>query len=265
MLSLDNIKSTKTTQNLRILAYGPPGIGKTTFASYFPKPILLQTEDGACGLDLPTFGVIKNLKDLGDATRLLRTEKHDFKTLIIDSLDWMEPLIFEQVCKDHQINSIEDLSYGKGYTYALDIWKQFLEGIERTRAKGMNIVAISHAVSNIYDPPDGESYARSELKLNKKAAALWYEWADCIAYLRPLVKIKKDGKKSSGKAVSAGQRVICFDSSNPAYIAKSRVQVAPYYAIDKLAGYQTVVNDLVGDILQSNKANDHEEKEKETF
>ena len=242
--SLSDVKSSKTKQNLRILIYGPPGIGKTTFASCFPNPILLRTEDGATGLDVQTFDMIKKLSDLRDALHALREEKHDFKTVILDSLDWLEPLVFAEVCKAQKIKSIEDLGYGKGYVYALDIWKQIITGFELTRAKGMNIIAISHAISTTYDPPDGESYVRNELKVNKKAAALWYEWSDIIGFLRPIVNTKKNKDTQKVKAISGGERELCLDS-NPAYVAKSRLPLEGSYIVNNIDEYQNIVKEIL--------------------
>lgn len=244
--TLNDVKSSKTKQNLRILMYGPPGIGKTTFASMFPAPILLRTEDGAAGLDIQTFDLIKNLKDLSEALHTLRNEKHDFKTLILDSLDWLEPLVWEKVIKDNKIKSIEDLGYGKGYVYALEIWKQIITGVELTRAKGMNIIAISHATTNSYDPPDGQSYVRSELKLNKKAAALWYEWSDIIAYMRPVVNTKTDATTKKTKAVSGGEREVCFNS-HPAFVAKSRIPLEESYIVNDIKEYKNIVKEICHD------------------
>ena len=47
MVSLSDIVDTQNIKPPRVLAYGPPGVGKTTFAASAPSPIFIQTEDGA--------------------------------------------------------------------------------------------------------------------------------------------------------------------------------------------------------------------------
>ena len=45
--------------------------------------------------------------DVMKALDALVNESHDFKTVVIDSLDWLETLIWKQVCSDNKVPSIE--------------------------------------------------------------------------------------------------------------------------------------------------------------
>lgn len=101
--SLGSVVSSKGFPPQKVVIYGVPGVGKTTFAATWPKPILLRTEDGASALDVPTFPkVASSISDLRDACNALLQEQHDFKTLILDSLDWTEPIVWRDVCRDGQ-------------------------------------------------------------------------------------------------------------------------------------------------------------------
>ncbi|WP_449395554.1 AAA family ATPase [Devosia riboflavina] len=56
-LSISDLKKVRADLPPRILFYGPPGIGKTTIAAEFPKPVFLQIEDGTPGeVELNSFG-----------------------------------------------------------------------------------------------------------------------------------------------------------------------------------------------------------------
>lgn len=209
----------------KIVIYGTPGIGKTTFAATFPKPILLRTEDGAAALDMPTFPKIAtSIEDVTAALKSLFTTKHDYKTLILDSADWTEPLLFTSVCKAAGKENIEDFGYGKGYIKVDDEWRRMQARLERLRSeRGMNVIVIAHAVPVTVDLPDMDPYQRYSLKLHKRGAALWMEWADMILFVNYKAHVVRDSenKSAKGKAKGTGERVI-FTQERPAYQAKSR-------------------------------------------
>lgn len=215
----------KTFPPQKIVIYGTPGIGKTTFAGTFPKPILLRTEDGASALDIPTFPkVAASLEDIRQALRSLYRGNHEFKTLVLDSLDWMEPLVFDEVCREGAKEKIEDFGYGKGYVNAKEKWRDILHILETLKNKTqMNVIAVAHAVPVAVDLPDLDPFQRYTMKLNKHGAALWMEWADMILFVNYKAHVIKDAdnKNAKGKAKGSGERVI-HTQERPAYQAKSR-------------------------------------------
>ena len=73
-----------------------PGIGKTSLAAEFPDPIFIQTEEGAGNLELTTFadGPLTSAAEVDEAIELLLTGDHKFRTVVVDSLDWLEPIIW---------------------------------------------------------------------------------------------------------------------------------------------------------------------------
>src|SRR6516162_8891460 len=92
----------------RILIHGQEGVGKTTLASKFPSPIFLQTEDGCPGgLEIKSFGAIENFADLHSAISALASEPHCFQTVVLDSIDAAEELIWRDVCGSQGWSSIE--------------------------------------------------------------------------------------------------------------------------------------------------------------
>lgn len=225
--SLEAVVSSKaqTMPPLKAVIYGIPGIGKTSFAATFPNPILLRFEDGASALDIPTFPkVLQSLQEFDQAFNALNAGGHGYKTLILDSLDWLEPLVWKYVCHKHGKESIESFGYGKGYIYVDDIWRNIHAKLEKLRCNHkMNIIAIAHAVPITVDLPDLEPYQRYAMKLHKRGTALWTEWADMILFVNYKVHVYKDSdnKNSKGKAAGSGERVI-FTQERPAWQAKSR-------------------------------------------
>lgn len=233
MFSLDDIRSTGglfTPQ--RILIYGVQGLGKTTFGCTFEAPILLRTEDGAGALDVPTFPeLVTRYQDLEAAIQALHGE-HPFKTLVIDSLDWMEPIVWKDATDFLGVEHIEDAGYGKGYVQADYSWRNIIAGLDSLRyTKGMNIVTVAHSEVKTHQPPDGEAYDRYQIRIHKRAFAIWQEWADMVLfcnYDRHMVGDPKKGEKR--RAEGSGDRVI-YTAERPYYLAKNRWGLPPKIVI----------------------------------
>lgn len=224
---LSSITRGKRLRAPKIVIYGPPKVGKTSFASGAPSPIGIITEEGIDNIDVAAFPKAETYADVMQALATLYTEEHEYQTLFIDSLDWLEPLILSRVCIEHNVRNIEAIPFGKGYIFADDLWKQFFQGLDALRnAKSMTIICIAHEqVSKVKNPSLPDDYDAYSLKLNKRATALVNEWADIIGFAQhevytrqvdPNNKLNKDVK-----AVASGQRKL-FLNPHPAYVAGNR-------------------------------------------
>jgi len=202
-----------------VAIYGPSGVGKTTFASNAPKPIFLATERGTDQLDVARLR-ISNWLGMSQALAELK-RNNEFQTIVIDSLDHLEPMIFEMVAKDHGKKSIEDIGYAKGYIFALEYWKQFLNHCQELREANKNVILIAHAqIKKFNDPIEGEGFDRYELKLHRKAGDLITETVDALVFAKLEVHITKDANKKVS-VISDGNRVL-HTSNAPAFDAKNR-------------------------------------------
>lgn len=211
----------KLQQPTRTVVYGPEGVGKSTFGAGAPAPVFLGAEDGTGQLDVARFPQPETFEEAVDALRTLARDTHDFKTLVVDTLDWLEPLIWHHIChRDQQVN-VEAYGYGKGYVVALEEWRRFLNALEALRrAKQMHVVLIAHAWIRPFKNPAGDDYDRYELKLNQKASGLLKEWADSVLFANYETYAKKDEKTKRVRGVSTGarllytQRAAAFDAKN---------------------------------------------------
>lgn len=247
VFSLGGIVSAKRSAPLRCVIYGPPGVGKTTMAAAFPSPILLRIEDGASEIDVPTFGgVVKTMQDFDGALNALKGE-HDFKTLIIDSIDWLEPIIWAYTAKSQNKDSIEDFGFGKGYVFAAEVWRRVLSKLDVLVSKGMSVVLIAHSQTTRFDPPDSEPYMRYDIKLHSRASDVIREWASAIYFLNYVVTVRAESqvKHTKGKGMGDGTRCI-YTSERPAFIAKSRKALPDSIDVDAGTMYRPFVEMLFG-------------------
>ena len=201
------------------------GVGKSIWASHAPKPIFVGAEKGTEQLDVARFPQTETIAELFDQLRALQTEKHEFQTVVLDSLDWIEPLIWKAVCDEAKVEHIEQAfgGYGKGYVRALDLWRTLLKELAILNHK-MHVLMIGHAqIKSFQDPDLASAYDRYQLKINDKAAALVREAADAVLFARFETEVIRDGGNGRSKAKVRGEGVrIMYTESRPAFDAKNR-------------------------------------------
>lgn len=224
---LENIRKANAVVNpQKIVVIGVKGVGKTSFGATFPAPVLIPIEDGASAVDIDSFPLVATYQGIVDAITDLHKE-HNFKTLVVDSLDWLEPLVWAATCQEHGAESIEQVlkGYGKGYVEADKYWRIILGGFDSLRAnKGMHVVLLAHSEVKTVTPPDSDSYDRYQMRLQKRALGLWTEWADVVTFLTYRVAIQKEAKgfgNERARATGSGDRVI-YTTERPAWDAKNR-------------------------------------------
>lgn len=222
---LQSISKTRRSVAPKVCLYGPGKIGKTTVAASAPNPIGILTEDGAHHIDAMAFPLATSLNDVYEQFNVLMNEEHTFQTLFLDSLDWLEPLLYAHVCTQNNWKDIEAAGYGKGYVAAADEWRNVLAWLDALRnQRGMGIVVIAHDQIKRFENPTGESYDMYTLKLHQKATALVQEWADVIAFLNYRTFTKKEDagfNKKTTKGVGSGERLMYLEA-RPAFLAGNR-------------------------------------------
>lgn len=220
-MALSAVIKGKQSRAWRILLYGTEGIGKSTFASQCPAPIFLGAEDGTAHLDVVRFPSPQNWDDMRAAVQTLVADEHQYKTLVVDTVDWAEPLLWDFICRRDKKQNIEDYGYGKGYQAALDEWRIFLSQLEKLREKNINVLLLGHSQLKLFKNPEGEDFDRYELKLNLKAGGLIKEWCDAVLFARHEMDATKDKKTNRVRGISTGARLL-HSEKTAAYDAKNR-------------------------------------------
>lgn len=220
--NLKNIQRNTASAPPRQCIYGVEGIGKTTYAAGCPKPIFICTEDGLGSLKVDHFPLASKSSDVLDAISALATEEHDFRTVVLDSVDWLDNLIWADVEASHDA---KDLAYGKGSMIVADRWREVLAGLNHLRnEKNMIVVLLAHCQIKRFDSPEVEPFDRYQPKLQERSSALIREWVDALLFANYRTIIKKDDvgfQKTNNRGFSTGERML-FTAEKPAYMAKNR-------------------------------------------
>lgn len=224
-INLKSLRKGSIARPPRIILYGTHGVGKSSFAAQADKPVFIQTEEGLDALNVTAFPLARSYDEVMEAIGSLYSEDHEFGTVVLDSADWMEQLIFKQVAVNHKINNIEDMGYGKGYTFAVELWRNVMEGFDLLRnEKNMQVIFLAHSQVKRFDDPLTDSYDRYTLDLHKGGAAIISEWCDLLMFANYRVNTVKSDvgfNQKKTRAVGAGERVL-HTQERPGWVAKSR-------------------------------------------
>lgn len=229
MSLMSTIHTGRANRPPRVLIYSSEGQGKSTWASQAPNPIFVQTEDGLDQIHTSKFPLAKSLADVIAQLEAVLNEDHNFETVVIDSLDWLERLIWDEVCTEYRVKSIEkaDGGYGKGYTHALTHWRKVVSLLDAIRQKrNMIVILIAHAKVERFEDPENAAYDRYTPRLYKSACSLWCEWVDAVLFITQRVRVDKDSGKAFAIGSNGGERILRTTGS-PACVAKNRFSLPP--------------------------------------
>lgn len=229
----------------RLVVYGVAGLGKSTFAASAPDVIFCQLEDGLRQIKTKKLPICTTFEQFMDQLRALYSDKHNFKTLAVDTVDALETLIFKQVCNDQRVNAIDEIGYGKGPGFALVYWQQVIEALNAiNKDRQMAIILIAHPLIKRFDSPQTASYDRYMPRLNEKAAAKLVEWSDCTFFANYKVFVTKEEvgfNKEISHGITAGDPVL-YTREKPAFIAKNRYSLPEEIPMPKIGGWDSFVN-----------------------
>jgi hypothetical protein len=183
-MALRAVKPEKIQKRLKALFYGSAGVGKTTAAIQFPSPYLIDTEKGAendqyTNLLRKSGGVVFQTSDFDELmkeVKSLLTEKHEYKTLIIDPLT----TLYNDLLDKSALKNGTD--FGRHYSEANKRIKHLLNLLLRL---DMNVIITSHA--------------KNEYGQNMAVLGQTFDCYKKLDYLFDLVfEIQKRGKERVG-------------------------------------------------------------------
>ena len=211
---------------------GDSGMGKTTLAVTFPKPIVIRAEDGLQAIPVDSrpdaFPVLSSPDDLWDQLKGLISEQHDYKTLIIDSVTALERM-FAQYIVDTDPKKPRGIQqalggYGAGRDAVSGMHQRLRKAAGILAEKrGMHTVFIAHADTTKIEPPDDDAYMRYTLRLHEKSLPAYVDDVDVVGFLKLETFTMGDGDKK--KAISDGTRIL-ITHATAANVSKNRYGIS---------------------------------------
>jgi hypothetical protein len=171
---------TKPTTDLgkqTMLIYGAPKSGKSDFASRLPDALFLECEPGLNHLEvfkIPTY----TWDDFLAACKLISQGNHQFKTVVIDTIDNAFKYCSDAICSKNNITYEGDMSHGKGWALVKNEWHRVLT---RLASLPYGLILISHAQDKTIETRTGE-YTKTQPSLPDRARNVVLGLVDMILY-----------------------------------------------------------------------------------
>lgn len=203
------------------IIYGVEGIGKTTMAAKWPKPLFLDVENGSWQMDVARV-IPGSYAEFKDCIRQLCSDAQGYQTLVIDSADWLETMMIKHICTEANIVSIEkyEKGYGKGWNKLAEDWSTLLDRLDMIRTKqGMNILFVAHSRIKRYEPADDSGHDRYTLTLAEKSADVLKKWSDLTLFVKYDTFTVEEGGKVK---VKGGDKRVMYSQYHPCWDAKNR-------------------------------------------
>ena len=228
MSILDNA-APPAPEALIVTIVGTPGSGKTSLAATFPKPFLIRTQGEAVPRDLEnppaSLGETDSEEKLMQQLRALWQDKHDYKSVIIDSVTGLETMFVQEVLNapGEKAKSINQAAggYGAGRETVHAKHMRVRKAAEMLRKKGIFVVFLAHSDIVTINPPDGDSYTQYSLRLHDKSMAPYVDEVDVVGFLKQETALVGEGRK---RAVGGDDRVL-VTYLTPANVSKNRLGI----------------------------------------
>ena len=252
-ISLSSLKRASVALPPLMLVYGTAGMGKTSLALQAPGAVYVQIapERPPSDIDPLGFGELTEYGQVIEALGALYTDAHEHKTVVLDSIDALEPLIWRETCLRNQWKDIEQPGYGKGYLAADHVWRELIAGCDALRRdRGMQVIWLALADATNHEEPGAQPYKRYDLKVHKRAEGLLTQAADAVLFINTKVVLKESdagfGKKNV-HAEGGGTRWM-FCDGRPAFVAKNRFGMPDAFPLPKGTGWEELAKFLPGRI-----------------
>ena len=217
----------------KLLLYASHGVGKSTFASQAPNPVFLDIEEGTRDLDIARWDEpITSYTQFVGILHYFRTQEHDFQTLVIDTIDWLEKLIFKDIAQAAGVSSLADIDFGKGFPRAIPKWETVLGTLDLIQhERRMGIVLLGHARLERVANPEGTTYDRYAPDLwtnsrNEGVGNMVQEWCSEVFFARKKKLVRTEGKGFNERGIAMGSEEREILTSDSAFAsAKNRLSM----------------------------------------
>lgn len=141
MLPTQKSKPKSDIRDLITLLYGQPKIGKSTFCAQAEDALFIETEPGLELLEVYKQPVY-SWKEFLETCSEIREGKHNFRTVVIDTIDNLYKFCREEVLTKNKLQHESDMQYGKGYDL---VNQEFYKRLSALSLLPYGLMMISHA------------------------------------------------------------------------------------------------------------------------
>ena len=193
MTLMDSLISATTPAPPKLIVYGQPGVGKTTFAAS-ARAVLIDCENGAGAVaGLTRTPYLQAWPEIRQWLVELASGSTDaIAAVAIDTIDWMVQRIIEHVVVDLDVKSPSDItntlgsSHG-GYYKTREVvqnivYRDLLPMLNAITDNGTAIILLAHAANTKMTTPEGYDLRLAAPDLPQWLAPPFIEWADCVLY-----------------------------------------------------------------------------------
>lgn len=167
--------------------YGPGKIGKTTFGSQMPKPLLLAFEKGYNTIpniqaaDVSTWSEMKQI-----LRQLKRPEvKQRYQSIIVDTIDIAAAACQKYIIDQNNVDTLNQIPYGQGWVQV----KRELESTFRAVTQlGYAVLFISHDKDKTFKRQDGTEYNQIVPTLSNSYNEIIKNMVDIYGYAHLVIK-----------------------------------------------------------------------------
>ena len=167
----------------KICVYGPEGVGKTSFAALFPRPLFLDLERGTCSYDVERAypSTVREVEELLDFVLAGGT---GYGTVVLDSYDSLWHLYSWQVAAAKRVSCVEEIPYGNGVKMVADLLWRLLKGrVESLVRAGVHVVILAHSEVRKHDDLEaGTSYDRYAFRAQRLSANHLMQEMDSVLF-----------------------------------------------------------------------------------
>jgi hypothetical protein len=196
VLPTEKTKPKTDLKDYTILLYGEPKIGKSTWASEFPDTLFLATEPGLNALECYQIP-ISTWEEFLEACKVIATSKHQFKTIVIDTIDNLAKFCSDYICRKNNILHESDLEWGKGWSM---VSGEFLRVLTKLALLPYGLVMISHA-ETVEIKTRTIKYNKDVPTLSKSFRKIVLEMADLILYAHTVQRKDKEGNQEEARVL----------------------------------------------------------------
>lgn len=220
-----------------ITILGDAGLGKTSLAATFPKPVFIRSEDGLRSVPenmMPdAFPLIRSVDELWQQLTALIKEEHEYQTLVIDSVTTLDTVFTDHVMdtdpkKSKGLNQVHG-GYGAGRDMIASMHRRVRNAAGMLMDRGVNVVFVAHAETVRIEPPDASAYTKYAMRMNEKSTLPYIDNVDAVGFIRLETYVTGDGNVK--KAVSDGTRqMVCHAMA--ANVSKNRFGITEPIALE---------------------------------